>query len=173
MIKSSEILNIDSFDPQQVDLSFLSQVQDAIPQEGFMDSAMAEQLATRTLHAAEKCDDLLGQAVLLLSHRDAERRSTKSTIIAKLLSQKAPVTIIKDLYDNDPDYVVVINKYNIALAWHTWLGNKRDTLLKTHHWCKDLVKKSDGTFKNANWSASQEVDLVNNEDDNIKQSWKV
>jgi hypothetical protein len=153
-MQAREILNIEDFDPLKVDVSFLRNVNAQLPEEGYMDPAMAEKLATVTLRATEICDDLLGQAVLLLSHRDAQRRSARSKAISNLLSNKVPSTVVKELYADDPDYVEASNKYNIALAWHSWLENKHGTLIKTHHWCKDFVRKSEGSQGISNWETS-------------------
>jgi hypothetical protein len=149
-----KILTIDDFDPMNVDTSFLEQVSAEIPQEGYIDPAMAERLATITLIAADKCSDLLAQATLYLSHSDSKRRTTRASVIKRLLSEKVPSTIVKEVYCDDHQYVRDDNKYNMALAWSTWLENKLTTLLKTHHLCKDLIKKSEGVFNASGWETN-------------------
>ena len=145
-MKPRQFLNIDNFDPLEIDISFLEDVTSQIPTQGFMDQSMAEHLATVTLSAADKCVDLLAQATLFLSHCDANKRAAKSSVIKDMLVRKVPSTVVKDLYADEPAYIIHSNKYNMALAWSTWLENKYATLLKTHHLCKDLVKKTDGVF---------------------------
>lgn len=165
-MKAREILNIDSFDPLEVDISFLKDVTARIPKEGYMDVGMAEQLATITLRAAEQCDDLLGQAVLLLSHRESEQRTAKALVTSTLLSSKTPSTVVKELVASDPSVIETMNNYNKALAWHSWLQNKYSTLIKTHHWCKDQVRRTEtGTLGASHWESNHNKD----EEDN----WKV
>lgn len=155
-MKIREILNINNFDPLNVDIVFLEQVSAQIPQGGYMDPAMAEHLATATLGAADKCIDLLAQSTLYLSHCDAQRRSVRSKVIKELQDRKVPATIVKEVYADDPTYLESTNKYNLALALSTWLENKHDALLKAHHLCKDLIRKSEGVRTASSWEASEE-----------------
>ena len=150
-MKPRQILNIDNFNPLDVDVSFLEDVSAQIPDQGYMDQSMAEHLASATLRAADTCVDLLAQATLLLSHYDAKRKGAKSKVIKDMLARKVPSTVVRDLYADEPEYIIESNKYNIALAWMTWLENKYAILLKTHHLCKDLVKKTEGNFNNAGY----------------------
>lgn len=175
MIKSREVLNIDNFNPLDVDITFIKDISTQLPDEGYMDPAMAERLATSTLKAAELCDDLLGQSVLLLSHCDALKRSAKSKVIGELLAVKTPSTVVKELYADKPEYIEATNEYNKALAWNTWLSNKHSTLIKTHHWCKDFVRKTEGTFGGAAWEPAENVatNLEKPTKNNSKSSWNV
>lgn len=151
-----KILSINNFDPLEVDVSFLEQVSNQVPQEGYIDPAMAEHLATSTLRAADRCIDLLAQATLYLSHCDAQKRATRSRVIKALQDQKVPATIVKEVYADDEEYLRVTNIYNMALALSTWLENKHDALLKTHHLCKDLIRKTQGVLGASNWEGSEE-----------------
>lgn len=152
-----EILKIDNFDPMEIDISRITAVSDQIPQEGYIDPSMAERLATVCLQAADFCVDLLAQATLYLSHCDAKRRTAKAHAINRGISRKVPSTIVKETAACDEEYIESMNNYNLALAWHTWLETKRDTLIKTHHLCKDLVRKTEST--STNWTPSNEVEL--------------
>jgi predicted RNA-binding protein associated with RNAse of E/G family len=151
-----KILNIDDFDPLNVDVSFLEEVSRQIPQEGYIDPAMAEHLATSTLRAADSCIDLLAQATLYLSHCDALKRAIRSKVIKALQDQKVPATIIKEVYADDEEYLKATNKHNMALALSTWLENKHDALLKTHHLCKDLIRKTQGVLGASTWESTEE-----------------
>lgn len=136
------IITIQDFDPEKVDTTFLSSVVARIPDNGLIDPAIAEVLATLTLKAADQCGDLLGQSTLYLAHCDGNRRSAKAVAIKQLLSEKKPTTVVKEIFADDNTYVIASNKYNMALAWNTWLQNKQGTLIKTHHLCKDLMRDS-------------------------------
>lgn len=149
-MKVREILRIKDFDPLDVDITFLKDVSAQIPQEGYIDPAMAEKLATVCLTAADKAADLLAQATLYLSHCDANRRSARASAIADALARKVPSTLAKELCATDTAYQKSCDKYDVALGWHTWLETKRDTLIKTHHLCKDLVRKFDDNMS-TNW----------------------
>lgn len=140
-MKAREILSISNFNPLEVDIAFLNDVTDQIPEEGYIDPAMAERLATATLRAADRCVDLLAQSTLYVSYCDAERRSAKSSAINAKISSGVSATIAKEAFSDDENFTTATNKYNLAFAWQTWLENKMDTLLKTHHLCKDLAKK--------------------------------
>ena len=135
-------LSINNFNPENIDVSFLEMVTGQIPSTGSINPSTAESLATLTLKAADLCGDLLGQSTLYLAHCDGGKRSAKSVAIKQLLSEKKPSTVVKEIFADDDTYVIANNKYNMALAWHTWLQNKQGTLIKTHHLCKDLLKES-------------------------------
>lgn len=150
-------LTIESFDPLNVDISFLESVSEQLPIQGYMDAPMAEHLATITLKAADHCIDLLAQATLYLGHCDAQRKSIRSRAIKQMLTDKVPSTVAKEACADDEEYIKATNNYNIALAWSTWLENKHDALLKTHHLCKDLIRKAEMLKESSGWSP---VDVV-------------
>ena len=147
-------LKIDDFDPEKVDVSFLEKVAGQIPDTGSINPAGAENLATLTLKAADLCGDLLGQSTLYLAHCDGLKRSAKSVAIKTLLANKKPSTVVKEIFADDPDFVRANNKYNMALAWHTWLQNKQGTLIKTHHLCKDLIREAKNLQGASGWEPS-------------------
>lgn len=151
-----EILNIENFDPMKVDVSFLKEVSKQIPEEGFMDPAMAEHLATATLKAADLCIDLLGQSTLYLADCDARRRAAKAIVIKRLLDAKKPSTVVKEIFADDPEYIKVSNQYNQASALHVWLENKHGALIKTHHLCKDFIKKAETLQGASGWEPRTE-----------------
>lgn len=153
-------LSIESFDPLKVDISFLESVSNQVPEQGYMDGPMAEHLATVTLKAADYCIDLLAQATLYLGHCDAQRKAIRSRAIKQMLSDKVPSTVAKEACADDEDYIRSTNDYNIALAWSTWLENKHDALLKTHHLCKDLIRKAEMLKDSSGWSP---MDVLNSE----------
>ena len=159
-MKIPEVLNIDSFDPMGVDVSYIQEVADQIPR-GAIQVSIADNLATITLAAADRCGDLLAQSTLYLSHCDATRRAAKSKAIKEASSRKVPSTIVKETVSDDEEFVKATNKYNIALAWHTWLENKHASLLKTHHLCKDLLKRGDAQLSAAGWTPT----VISDDDD--------
>lgn len=177
-MKIKQILNIDDFDPLNVDVAFLDKVSAQIPDKGYMDPAMAEHLATATLKAADYCIDLLGQSTLYLAHCEAQKRSIKASVIKDLLDNKKPSTIVKEIFADNEDYQDISNKYNMALALHTWLENKHAALLKTHHLCKDFIRKSEGLQGMSGWepseNASSNVESPIDKDRTVgKTSWNV
>lgn len=150
-------LTIESFDPLKVDISFLEAVSEQVPSQGYMDAPMAEHLATATLKAADYCIDLLAQATLYLGHCDAKRKAIRSKAIKQMLSDKIPSTVAKEACADDDEYIKANNDYNIALAWSTWLENKHDALLKTHHLCKDLIRKAEVLKNSSDWTPTDIV----------------
>lgn len=164
-----EILNIENFDPLNVDVSFLREVSEQIPDAGFMDPAMAEHLATATLKAADLCIDLLGQSTLYLADCDARKRATKATVIKKLLDMKKPSTVVKEIFADDDEFIAITNKHNQATALHNWLENKHASLLKTHHLCKDFIKKAETLQGASGWEPSTPKELPTAG----KSSWNV
>ena len=138
---------------------------------------MSEQLASTTLMAADKLVDLLAQSVYYESHCSAVVRATKATVINEMLSNKRPTTVVKEIFADDPRYVEASNKYNMALAWKSWLENKHANLLKTHHLCNDLLQKAEAQLGNASWtpniSTDEEVGTTSIKPSAKKSSWNV
>jgi hypothetical protein len=151
MKRQRSFLSIDNFDPLEVDISFLDEVTDTFPVQGAMDGPMAEQFATATLMAADRCTDLLAQSIVFLGHCDTAKRSAKARAIRDSLNNKVPSTVAKDVSSDGIDFVEAENKYNVALAWNTWLQSKNDALIKMHHLCKDFLKNSEMTKGISGW----------------------
>jgi hypothetical protein len=164
---SKFFLSIESFDPMNVDISFLDQVTRAFPREGVMDGPMAEEFATSTLAAADYCNDLLAQSIVYLGHCDSQRKAFKAGAIRSSVSNKVPVTIVKDVSVDDEQYIQAENTYNVALAWNSWLQSKSENLIKMHHLCKDFLRNNDILKGNSGWHGASR-DLSEIEDDSTE-----
>jgi len=178
MNRQKSFLSIDDFDPMQVDISFLDEVTDSFPSQGAMDFAIAEQLATATLMAADHCTDYYAQSIVFLGHCDTKKRAAKARAIRNSLTNKVASTVAKDVSADDYDYIEAENKYNIALAWNTWLQGKNDALIKMHHLCKDFIKNNEMLKGISSWQpqetySKQKFVQEEDEEEIVKSPWKV
>lgn len=142
MKKTKEILSIENFTPENVDVTWIQEVSEKIPAEGNIDINIAEELAATFLRAADTCSDLLVKAAKLKGYKEATMKSEKSLAVGRL--EKTGVTAAKAQElkrEGDSLYVAAVNACTDAKALELWLQNKYDNLIRAHHYCKDLLRR--------------------------------
>jgi len=155
-IRVGDILKIKDFDPMNVDVSYIQSTIEKIPKDGTIDLHEAERLATMFLRCADYCADLIAQAIRLLGHRDAQKKSQKSTAIERKIKEKVPATAAREVYGNDEGYIKACNEYTEVQAWHTWISQKYDNLIRAHVLCKDIMKSHVQVRDVSGWDAVEE-----------------
>jgi hypothetical protein len=155
-IRLGDLLNIDGFDPMDIDVSYIQGTSHMIPRDGSIDLNEAERLATVFLCCADYCGELISQAVRLAGVRDADKKSKKGDAIERKISGKTPATTARETYGNDPEYVKSAESHTDAEAFLTWIKLKYENLVKAHVLCKDLLKSHTESRNVASWDGVEE-----------------
>lgn len=155
-VRVGDLLNIDNFDPMNVDVGYIRQTLALIPKDGTINLHEAERLATVFLRCADFCDDVLAQAIRYLGRRDAGKKAEKASAIERKVANKVAGTTARETYGNDPIYITAADAHTDAQAFLTWITQKRDNLIKAHVLCKDLMKSYSGTRQQSGWEGADE-----------------
>lgn len=155
-VRLGDLLNIDGFDPMNVDVSYIQGTSHMIPRDGSIDLHEAERLATVFLSCADYCGELISQAVRLTGFRDADKKSKKGDAIERKIAEKTPATTARETYGNDPAYVRATEAHTDAETFLIWIKMKYENLIKAHVLCKDLMKSHTEGRNVSNWDGVEE-----------------
>lgn len=170
-VRLGDILNIENFDPMNVDVGYIQQISHMVPRDGSIDLNEAEKLATVFLACADYCGELISQAVRLVGYRDAERKSKKGDAIESKIAGKTPATTARETYSNDPTYVTAAKEHADAEAFLIWIKQKYENLMKAHVLCKDLLKAHVDNRNVSGWDGIEEdFDSTEKSADGSKES---
>lgn len=136
-----DVLDITSFDPMGLDITYIQETIREIPEDGFIDINNAERLATKFLRCADYTADLLSKAFHYFGQKSTEQRSAKSAAIYKKIYEKVTPTVAKEAYADEPLYVKASNEQVTAEALTKWLEEKYQNLIKAHILCKTILSR--------------------------------
>lgn len=136
-----DILDISSFDPMGLDITYIQETIREIPEDGFIDINNAERLATKFLRCADYTADLLSKSFHYFGHKSTEQKSAKSAAIYKKIYEKVTPTVAKEAYADDPLYIKASNEQVTSEALTKWLEEKYQNLIKAHILCKTILSR--------------------------------
>jgi hypothetical protein len=142
-VKLGDILNVNNFDPEKIDVSDLVSLSEKVPKDGVVDEATADQLAALFLHGADRASDLLAKAVkwagMKYTIKNAAR--TDAMLIRATQAGHSSNAAQKDFACSDSEFIKASDAESTAEAWRTWLSNKREIFIKWHHLCKSIAER--------------------------------
>lgn len=141
MSTTRDVLDISSFDPMGLDITYIQDTIREIPEDGFIDINNAERLATKFLRCADYTADMLSRAFHYLGRKSTEKSSAKSSAIYKKIYEKVTPTVAKEAYADDVLYVKASNEQVTAEALTKWLEEKYQNLIKAHILCKTILSR--------------------------------
>lgn len=131
-----------SFDPEKIDVSEITELTEAIPKDGNVDTAIAEVMATKFLRGADRCAEILAQLTWWEGKKDDEKRHALSTAFLVTAVQKGLKTAVekKVFAEGDEEYLKACDASNKAKAMKQWFKNKHESLMGAHYLMKDIAK---------------------------------
>jgi len=158
IITVGDILRSDSkFDPMELDTSEIRELSNSMPKDGNIDLNNAEVLATKYLRGADLCGELLAMAIAYSSKtKDEKQRAynqaflVKSSNIGSIKTDKMRVAYA----ELDSEYSEACEKYNKAAAFKIWIESKKDSFIKAHYLCRNILKRGYEHENASNWNGS-------------------
>lgn len=148
-----ESLELDNFDPMNIDISEFKALSEQLPQDTNLDIAIAEKLAAVYLRAADRCSEIVSALV----HHLQKKKLAKNTIRQRLyLASKAEgyktVEERKAYAESHDDYVDACEDLLKAETVKYWFEDKHRWFLKGHQFCKDKLKSEREHMKSSGFS---------------------
>lgn len=155
--------SVGTFDPLNVDLTYIKSVCSKIPKDGHIDLNVADELATTFLQCADDITDMICQCAAYCGKAEAGKHSAKADAIDARIndtSTKVAATVAVQLYTNDPKFLEAKQKHDVAEAFLEWLRTKYKNLMAAHVLCKDIMKMHfDSQTKGSRRASSHPHDL--------------
>ena len=165
MATTRDVLDISSFDPMGLDITYIQDTIREIPEDGFIDINNAERLATKFLRCADYTADLLSKSFHYFGYKSTEQKSAKSAAIYKKIYEKVTPTVAKEAYADDILYIKASNEQVTAEALTKWLEEKYQNLIKAHILCKTILSRYMPGERASSWQGN-----VSNNDYEISNS---
>lgn len=154
-MKTGDILNIDSFDPMDLDITYIKDTINEIPKDGLIDINDAERLATIILRCADYCGDILAKAARYSGYKETLKRASKSAAIYRKIKEKITPTVAKEAYADDEEFIEASNNATTAEALLKWLDEKYQNLIKAHILCKNILARHSTVERANSWQGSE------------------
>lgn len=151
-------LDLETFDPMNIDISEFKELAARLPQDNNFDIAICEQLAVVYLRAADRCSEI--HSTLL--HYTQKMKLEKNTVRQKLylLSKNEGYKTVEErkaYAESHSDYIMACEKLVEAETVKTWFEEKQKWFLKSHQYMKDKLKAEQQHMMSSGFSETVEV----------------
>jgi len=137
-----EVLEFESFAPEQMDIADIQELSDSIPRDGHVDIPIAESLAVRFLRGADTCSEILCKIVWWLAKKEGEAQHayTKAMLVKAGAAGHKTAKEKEKFASGDAEYLKASEEVARAKAMKKWLENKHSSLISAHYLMKDIAK---------------------------------
>jgi hypothetical protein len=146
MKKLSDLLSIDNFSIEKIDISDIEEVMSKLPKNGIIDLNIAEQCMILTLEGQNLCQEKIVVLDRWIGHLESEKnRSWSNATLNK--SKVAGHKTAKDkewFAQGDDDYINICNQLTLARACKKWFENKAGYFSGWHYALKTFLKRDYG-----------------------------
>jgi len=144
------------------DVSEIQDVLSNLQNTSAIDVAHAENLQRLALRGADLASEMIGKLIKTVSYLETKVNSTKNRVSLqyKLETGKATADQRKQAGESDPEVEELSIRLARAKGSKAILERKYDTLIKTHHFYKDLAMGMKKSFVGANQSSAEPKQLT-------------
>lgn len=137
-----DILEFETFDPEKIDVSEITELTKSIPSDGNVDIAIAEVLATKFLRGADRCSEFLAKFTWWEAKTaDDKGRAFAYASLVTAANKGLKTAIEKKTYaDGDEAYLKACEISNRAKAMKQWFKNKQESFITAHYLMKEIAK---------------------------------
>ena len=137
-------LKFQNFDPENIDVSEITELTNSIPRDGNVDIVIAEVMATKFLRGADRCSEFLSIFTWWSAKKDDEKRHafSKAFIVTASQAGMKTATEKKAYAEGDSEYIAACEAASRAKAMKEWFKNKHESLVSAHYLMKEIAKGS-------------------------------
>lgn len=155
-MKIKDILNISEFNIEDLDISFLNDMNSKLPRDGKFDLNMAEIGLIYTLEAQNFCQDKISLLDRYIGTLETSRdKAWSEAALTKSKSDK-DIKTAKDkewFAQSDEEFITACNKLSLAKAAKKWFENKASYYSGWHYSFKTFLKRDYGIENSSNTPA--------------------
>jgi hypothetical protein len=171
----AEVLQFETFDPTQLDISEIQEMTASIPADGNVDISIAENLATKFLRGADRCSEILSILTWWEAGREDRKRHVFSTKFFEAPAHGHKTAAAKKAWaEGSKEYLDACAEANKAKAMKQWIKNKHESLVSAHYLMKHIAKGGQparaaaGSVRDGSWEPAGKA----NEPQWGEQDWK-
>lgn len=164
-----ESMNLDTFDPMDIDISEFQSLSKELPRDTNLDLAMAEHLAVVYLRAADRCSEINSSLIWYTQKLKLDRNTIRQKLYLLAKDEGHKTIEDKKAYaESHPEYVDLGDKLVKAETVKKWFEDKHKWFLESHRFMKAKLKsesqhmlssgfseiagvEKDGSYGEKNW----------------------
>jgi len=143
MAKIKDILSLEGFSPEEIDLSPLDSINGLLPTNGILDLNIAEQGLVLTLEGQNFCQErisLIDRYVGLFESK--KNKAWSNAALSKAKDEGHKTAKDKEWFAQaDDEYIEVCNKLTMAKATKKWFENKANYYSGWHYTFKTFLRR--------------------------------
>lgn len=142
-MKLNKILSITDFSPEDIDISELEEIVNWLPINAAINLYIAQEGMVKTLHAANKCQEIISKLDRLIGSKEIEKNKAWAEA-ALIKSKNDTIKTAKDkewFANSDENYIKVANDYVLAKAAKKYFESKADNFINWHFAFKIFLKR--------------------------------
>jgi len=152
MAKIKDLLNLENFSPEEIDLSPLEKISGMLPSNGIVDLNIAEQGLITTLEGQNFCQEkiaLLDRYIGLLESK--KNKAWSNAALNKSKEEGHKTGKDKEWFAQaDDEYIEFCNKLTMAKATKKWFENKANYYFGWHYTFKTFLRRDYPIEKSSN-----------------------
>jgi GH43 family beta-xylosidase len=137
-----EVLNVENFDPMNIDISEFEELAKSMPRDGSFDLQTAEALAAQSLRAADRCSEILSTLIWFEGKAKSNKNAIRSRLylVAKDEGYKT-VEERKAYAESHNDYTSADDNLATVYAARKYFEMRYDFFLKSHQYMKERLRE--------------------------------
>lgn len=152
MAKIKDLLSLENFSPEEIDLSSLEKISEMLPTNGIIDLNIAEQSLITTLEGQNFCQEkiaLLDRYIGLFESK--KNKAWSNAALNKAKDEGHKTAKDKEWFAQaDDEYIDFCNKLTMAKATKKWFENKANYYLGWHYTFKTFLRRDYPIEKSSN-----------------------
>jgi len=152
MAKIKDILSLENFSPEEIDLSELEKIAEMLPTNGIIDLNISEQGLITTLEGQNFCQEriaLLDRYIGL--HESMKNKAWSNAALNKAKDDGHKTAKDKEWFAQaDDEYIEFCNKLTLAKATKKWFENKASYYFGWHYTFKTFLRRDYPIEKSSN-----------------------
>ena len=150
-----EVLEIDSFNPLNIDVTEFEELSKSMPRDANIDLYTAEKLSSQYLQAANRCSEILSTLIAI----EGKAKSKKGAVHGRLFLQARDeghrtVQDKKAYVESHEEFLGIEEKLADVFATRKYFEMKHDFFLKSHQMMKEKVRGEQRLFNSSGYSES-------------------
>ena len=143
MAKIKDVLSLENFEIEEIDLSFLNKIVGNLPTSGVIDLNIAERGLIFTLEGQNFCQDKIALIDRYIGLLESDRnKAWSSAALSKAKDSGHKTSKDKEWFaQSDDDYISACNKLTMAKATKKWFENKASYFSGWHYTFKTFLKR--------------------------------
>lgn len=136
-----EVLDIENFDPLNIDVTEFDALAKSMPQDANLDIPIAETLAAQFLRAADRCSEILSTLIWLEGRLKARKNAIRNRMYLAAKEEGYKTVEERKAYaESHGDFVDADEAYATAYAVRKNFEMRHDYFLKSHQYMKERLR---------------------------------